>query len=92
MKKQARRKKRAKEKKEKDQTKGKGKKVEDADDTMDVDEDEIKLVDLFTPYLVVRASGKIRSFDFGSDDVGSKGGIQVRTTLSRFTRATNIFI
>jgi len=53
-------------------------KREDGDDGMNVDEDmEIKLVDRFTPHLVVRASGKIRSFDFGPDNMGHKGGVQV---------------
>lgn len=65
-KKQARRKKRAKEKK--------GKEPEPDGDE---EETEVQLVDLFTPYLVVRASGKIRSFDFGPDDTGHKGGTQV---------------
>jgi U3 small nucleolar RNA-associated protein 12 len=69
-KKQARRKKRAKEKS------GTGGQVESA---MNVeDEMEIKLVDLFTPHIIVRASGKIRSFDF----VGSAGGTQVRNRNS----------
>lgn len=71
-KKQARRKKRSKEKK-------KGK---DARDDAEVDplngDTEIKLADLFTPYLIVRPSGKIRSFEFGVDVVGHKaGGAQV---------------
>lgn len=58
-KKQTRRKKRAKEK-------SKDKKEETV---MDVEgDDEIKLVDLFTPYLVVRAGGKIRSFDFAAEN------------------------
>jgi len=67
-KKQARRKKRSKEKK-----KAKG----EEEDSGAGDEAEIKLVDLFTPYLVVRAGGKIRSFEFGVDDKGHKGGTQV---------------
>jgi len=46
-------------------------------DQQDADQD-IKLVDQFTPYLVIRSSGKIRSFDFGPDG-GVKGGIQVQT-------------
>jgi U3 small nucleolar RNA-associated protein 12 len=73
-KKQARRKKRSKEKK-------KAKEAENQDSDGD-SEVEIKLVDLFTPYLVVRASGKIRSFDFGADDKGHKGGTQVLDTLT----------
>lgn len=72
-KKQTRRKKRAKEKKE---TKGKGKKGDEGADIDDTEDTEVKLVDLFTPYLVVRGGGKIRSFDFGTDD--SKGGSQVK--------------
>ena len=70
-KKQARRKKRVKEKK----------KTKDADQDREVEgldeESKIKLADLFTPYLIVRASGKIRSFEFGADDVGHKSGTQV---------------
>ena len=70
-KKQARRKKRSKEKK-------KSKEAEENVAADGLDEDaEIKLADLFTPYLIVRASGKIRSFEFGADDVGHKGGTQV---------------
>jgi U3 small nucleolar RNA-associated protein 12 len=78
-KKQARRKKRAK---EKGKSKKKGKDVDDAvedavEDAMDVDQ-EINVIDLFTPYLVVRASAKVRSFDFGSKEAVSKPGVQVR--------------
>ncbi|KAG6902304.1 hypothetical protein C0995_001914 [Termitomyces sp. Mi166 len=78
-KKQIRRKKRAKEKK----LKGKSLKGQDENE---IDEDgkndeEIKLVDLFTPYLVVRASGKIRSFDFGGD-VTSNRPLQIMTALA----------
>ncbi|KZT24431.1 WD-repeat-containing protein [Neolentinus lepideus HHB14362 ss-1] len=75
-KKQARRRKRAKEKK------GKGKKAE-AEEDVDMDENkEIELVDLFTPYLVVRASGKIRSFDFPSSDPSVKGSTQLFVALA----------
>ncbi|KAH9938569.1 WD40 repeat-like protein [Fomitopsis serialis] len=84
-KKQARRRKRQK---EKEQTKGK--KPADHDDAeMQVDgeaedkDKEVELVDLFTPYLVVRASGKIRSFDFADDDVSrAKGTTQLFTALA----------
>jgi U3 small nucleolar RNA-associated protein 12 len=69
-KKQARRKKRSKEKKK--ATEADGLEIQGLDE-----ETEIKLADLFTPYLIVRASGKIRSFEFGADDVGQKGGTQV---------------
>jgi hypothetical protein len=66
-KKQARRKKRAKEKG--------GTERDHAENATNVEDGmDIKLVDLFTPHIVVRASGKIRSFDF----VGSAGGPQVR--------------
>ncbi|KAJ6629087.1 WD-repeat-containing protein [Mycena sp. CBHHK59/15] len=79
-KKQARRRKRAKEKKGKE-PKGKGK--ADNDENMnDEISDEIELVDLFTPYLVVRASGKIRSFSFGPEEVNSKGGVQLFVALA----------
>jgi U3 small nucleolar RNA-associated protein 12 len=79
-KKQARRKKRAK---EKGKSKSKGKVVDDdnvVDDAMDVDQ-EINVIDLFTPYLVVRASAKVRSFDFGSKEAVSKPGVQVHIYL-----------
>ncbi|TFK43635.1 WD-repeat-containing protein [Crucibulum laeve] len=82
-KKQARRKKRAKEKKE--QGKGKGK-MDGADEDMDQDgnedDSEVNLIDAFTPHLVVRASGKIRSFDFGMVDVGPKTGTQLFVALA----------
>ncbi|KAJ7591170.1 hypothetical protein C8J56DRAFT_1136000 [Mycena floridula] len=72
-KKRARRKKREKEKAKK------------KDEDMDVDaidnDAEIKLVDLFTPHAVVRASGKVRSFAF-APDAGSKASLQLFTALS----------
>ncbi|KAG5636854.1 hypothetical protein H0H81_006606 [Sphagnurus paluster] len=75
-KKQLRRKKRAKEKN------GNGKDVKENDTEEGANDDEdVKLIDLFTPYLVVRASGKIRSFDFGGD-VNVKGGLQIMTALA----------
>ena len=81
-KKQARRRKRAKEKEQ--EKKGKGKKGEEADAQMNVEpeEQEVELVDLFQPYLIVRASGKVRSFDFGEEEVGGKGNAQLFTALS----------
>jgi len=72
-KKQARRKKRSKEKQ----------KVREAEN-QDPDGDgevEIKLVDLFTPYWLFGLV-QIRSFDFGADDKGHKGGTQVLGTLT----------
>ena len=71
-KKQARRRKRALEKK------GKSKDENNSGADMEIDKDQdVELADLFTPYLVVRANGKIRSFDFGNEE-GSKGGLPVR--------------
>ncbi|KAG2348789.1 WD40 repeat-like protein [Suillus weaverae] len=78
-KKQARRKKRAK---EKGKNKKKGEDIDDiVEDAMDVDQ-EINVIDLFTPYLVVRASAKVRSFDFGSKEAVSKPGVQLFVALS----------
>ena len=78
-KKQVRRKKRAKEKKLAAQSKSKTE-ISETDFGSAAEEqggsDEIKPVDLFTPHIVVHASGKIRSFDFGSGAV-TKGGFQV---------------
>jgi U3 small nucleolar RNA-associated protein 12 len=75
-KKAARRKKRMKEKKTKEKDKGN---TEDMDvDNSDAEADEeVQLTDIFTPYLVVRSSAKIRSFNFGSEHVGPKDGTQV---------------
>lgn len=72
-KKQARRKKRAREKK-----KEKGQKDPETGDEEDEEAREIDLVELFTPYLIVRSGGKIRSFDFGSEMATEfKGNTQV---------------
>ncbi|KAF8895924.1 WD-repeat-containing protein [Mucidula mucida] len=72
LKKQARRKKRAKEKKDKT-----GKEA-----TLDEDDSEVKLVDLFTPHVVIRANAKIRSFDFGVDSTSARGGVQILMGLA----------
>lgn len=82
-KKQARRQKRAKEKQaqkgEKDEKQNQSQSQNEDENERKEDADkEISLVDLYTPYLVIRASGKIRSFDFVPNDVHPKG-IQVRT-------------
>lgn len=71
-KKQIRRKKRAEEK-----GKAKSKGGEEKEGGVDTGSEEVKLVDLFEPYLVIRATGKVRSFDFGPES-GTKGGAQVR--------------
>lgn len=82
-KKQARRKKREKEKSK--DTKRKEKESTVADDTSHADDQDtnkdISLEDLFTPYLVVRGSGKIRSFSFVDEESNSKGEVQVRILL-----------
>jgi U3 small nucleolar RNA-associated protein 12 len=70
-----RRQKREKEKTVKGKKTAKTEQDEAEDDKSDPK--EIQLIDLFTPYLVVRSSGKIRSFDFSTEESGSKGGIQV---------------
>ncbi|KAG6837545.1 hypothetical protein H0H93_007726 [Arthromyces matolae] len=77
-KKQLRRKKREKEKKQKIKDSNTHPNDEAANDK---DDEEIKLVDLFTPYLVVRTSGKIRSFDFGGD-VAPNRPLQIMTALA----------
>ena len=69
-KKQARRKKRAKEKRAKE-----GHVAEQTNDEAQLD--EITLVDLFTPHVIIRASGKIRSFSFDTSEVSAKGNPQV---------------
>lgn len=86
-KKRARRKKREREKAKAkpDGNKKNGKTFTETVDEMDVDNEvaDVSLVDLFTPYLVVRASGKIRSFAFSDDERDTKGGTQVRTIQSK---------
>lgn len=72
-KKQARRKKRAK---EKGKEMAAGKTNEPNTEEPAEENEDVKLVDLFNPHVVVRATGKIRSFDFG-DDSASKSGVQV---------------
>ena len=64
--------------------KEKGKKKEESVDVMQEDE-KVELADLFTPYLIIRASGKIRSFDFSNAEVTSKGGVTVRLFPETFS-------
>ncbi|TBU33243.1 WD40 repeat-like protein, partial [Dichomitus squalens] len=82
-KKQARRRKRAKEKEQEKKEKGK-KKDDDADMQRDEETEElgVELADLFQPYLIVRASGKVRSFDFGGEENGGKDNTQLFVALS----------
>jgi U3 small nucleolar RNA-associated protein 12 len=82
-KKQARRKKRAKEKKE--QAKSKGKEAEQEHPDNDNADAEITIPDLFTPYLVIRATGKVRSFDFADEESPSataKGVVSIFLALA----------
>lgn len=75
LKKEARRRKRTKEKKQQEKDRGKPSEMDESgmyplpenEATM-----ESNIVDHFTPHLVVRASGKIRSFDFGSSNPTTK--------------------
>ena len=80
-KKQARRRKREREKAKAKSEKGKVDEAE-GDREITTTSDDVSLVDLFTPYLVVRASGKIRSFAFCDEENTSKSGVQVSLTLS----------
>ena len=66
-KKQARRQKRSKEKKKAANAEP------EKDDTEQAENEEIQLVDLYTPYLIIRASGKIRSFNFVANGNQQKG-------------------
>ena len=68
-KKQARRRKREREKKKEKETVTGAESNEIADED-DVKLDDVALTDLFTPHLVVRANAKIRSFDFGTREMG----------------------
>ena len=85
-KKQARRRKRAKEKQEQARSRVQKHPEEEADQEPD---QEIGLADLFTPYLIARASGKIRSFDFGADEPKGKGAVQLFMALS--TNALEVY-
>ncbi|ELU45473.1 WD-repeat-containing protein [Rhizoctonia solani AG-1 IA] len=90
LKKQARRKKRAKEKANKANLKGKTTDVEIDNGQEETEAGVISLEDLFTPYLIVRASGKIRSFDFPEGTSGSETkGIQIMVSLA--TNALEVY-
>jgi len=88
-KKQARRKKREKEKSK--NKKGKDKQMEDGSKEDDNDEKSVGLEDLFTPYLVVRGSGKIRSFSFADEEPGPRGEIQVSICIHYRTPVISSF-
>lgn len=70
-----RRRKRAKEKKDNNG------KADDDDGTNDTLKQDTQLVDLFTPHLIIRSSGKIRSFDFAVPD-GNKTTFPVSKVLA----------
>ncbi|EAU84697.2 WD-repeat-containing protein [Coprinopsis cinerea okayama7 len=78
----ARRRKRAKEKKEKE---GGSKKNKGAG--MDVDEgvNDVPFIDKFTPHVVIRAGGKIRSFDFALEPPNAKAAAQLFLALNTNT-------
>lgn len=83
-KKQARRKRREREKTKTKAEKGKDKVTSEVHDGMEIDEESqtVALADLFTPYLVVRASGKIRSFSFSDDPANdAKSGFNVSSLM-----------
>ncbi|KIO30256.1 hypothetical protein M407DRAFT_225108 [Tulasnella calospora MUT 4182] len=81
-KKRARKKQRQREKQRKKQEKEKETAMEEENDAPAEDgTDDIGLTDLFSSYLTVRGSGKIRSFDFVNAEV-TKNGIQVLLALS----------
>ncbi|TFK28833.1 WD-repeat-containing protein [Coprinopsis marcescibilis] len=82
-KKLARRRKRAKEKSEKDVANKK--KPEDVDE----ESPEAYFLDKFTPHVVVRATGKIRSFDFASEVASTKAAAQLFLSLS--TNALEVY-
>ena len=86
------RKKQAK-KKRLEESKGKAKsreQIDEAASAIPAKIQEIQLVHLFTPHVVVRASGKVRSFEFGPEMVGSKGNLQVCCQhLSAITKIKN---
>ncbi|KAJ3552714.1 hypothetical protein NM688_g4006 [Phlebia brevispora] len=90
-KKQLRRKKRAKEKKEQAKAQGKLKEGEAANEEQEQDDGqaEVALPDLFTPYLVVRASGKVRSFDFADEEHGKKENTHILFALA--TNALEVY-
>ncbi|KAI0049634.1 WD-repeat-containing protein [Auriscalpium vulgare] len=78
-KKHTRRRKRAK---EKESAKGKGKKAVDDLPEDGGNNEEIEIADLFTPYLIARATGKIRSFSFSAHEGTGKNGTQLFVALA----------
>lgn len=71
---------------EREKSKKKSKGTEEAESQVaapDAEERDkpVALTDLFTPYLIVRPSGKTRSFDFVHSSPTTKGGIHVSVIL-----------
>jgi U3 small nucleolar RNA-associated protein 12 len=77
-KKMERRRKRAKEKKEHDKSKKQAKDMPgQAVTELAIELTEPQLVDYFTPHVVVRAGGKVRSFDIDPSESNLRGGFKV---------------
>ena len=81
-KKQARRLKRAKEKKGTNKSKAGDQNGENADGEIQGLLKEVQLIDLYTPYTIVRAAGKVRSFDFVRED-SDANHVQVRVLQAK---------
>ncbi|KAI6047282.1 WD-repeat-containing protein [Pisolithus marmoratus] len=82
-KKELRRRKREKRKEEKEKAGPTETETKTTSDKGDPKPDEVALPDLFAPLLVLRASGKLRSFDFGTKDAGKgKSSVQIFVALA----------
>jgi U3 small nucleolar RNA-associated protein 12 len=81
-KKMERRRKRTKEKMAQDRSKKKDKDRQDPEGVTEVsiDPTEPQLVDYFIPHVIVRASGKVRSFDIDPRESNLRGGFKVWTS------------
>lgn len=75
-KKMERRKKRAKDKKLHDKGKGKDEDMQGSQ-TIAIKSTEPQFIDYFIPHVVVRASGKVRSFDIDPKESDPRGGFKV---------------
>ncbi|KIJ37465.1 hypothetical protein M422DRAFT_178030 [Sphaerobolus stellatus SS14] len=78
--KQQRRKRRAKEKK----GEGKDKDKMDVDGLGDLEPEDgpTDMADRFSPYLIIRTNGKIRSFDYAKNEPSNKGGVHILMALA----------
>ena len=68
---------------------GKAKDDQAAEEDEDDSQKEVALPDLFTPYLVIRASGKVRSFDFADEEHGKKENTHI--LLASSTNALEVY-